>query len=100
MIDLVETEFDAGYESYPYGGAWASPDEFFWPVTREEAKEALEAFVEDRLDEFGPYQDAMLGGEWSLNHALLSAAINLGLLLPDGVVERALNAYNARSPVE
>jgi deoxyribodipyrimidine photolyase-related protein len=95
-IEWVAEEFDGSYESYPYGGAWADPEEFFWPVTREESMEALDSFVDDRLPEFGPYQDAMLGEEWSLNHALLSSSINLGLLHPTEVVERVLDAYVER----
>jgi len=96
VIEWVGEAFDGGYESYPYGGAWADPDDFFWPVTRENAEEALEAFVTERLPEFGPYQDAMLGEEWALNHALLSSSINLGVLHPKQVVERAIEAYEAR----
>ena len=96
VIEWVSEEFDDGYENYPYGGAWADPEEFFWPVTRDEAQDALESFVEDRIGEFGPYQDAMLEKEWSLNHALLSVAINLGLLGPAEVVERVIEAYEQR----
>jgi len=88
----VEESFEGGYESPPYGGDWADPETFFWPVTREQALEALEHFLEHRLPEFGPYQDAMVDGEWALNHALLSAPLNLGLLHPAEVVERVLEA--------
>ena len=71
-------------------------DEFCWPVTREAARQALEQFVEVRLPAFGPYQDAMVGGEWALDHSLLSPAINLGLLGPMEVVERVEAAYEDR----
>ena len=96
VIEWVAEEFDGSYEEYPYGGAWADSEEFFWPVTGDEAEVALESFVDDRLPEFGPYQDAMLDEEWSLNHALLSSSINLGLLHPARVVERVLDAYVER----
>jgi deoxyribodipyrimidine photolyase-related protein len=96
VIEWVSEEFDEGYESYPYGGAWADPEGFFWPVTREEAEHALDVFIDERLDEFGPYQDAMLTGEPSLNHALLSVSLNLGLLLPETVIERVIQAYQQR----
>jgi deoxyribodipyrimidine photolyase-related protein len=88
----VREEFDGSYDEPPYGGAWADPEPFRWPVTREAALSALESFCADRLVEFGPYQDAMLGDEWAMNHALLSAAINLGLLHPAEVIERVLEA--------
>ncbi len=68
---------------------------FRWPVTREQSLEALERFVDARFAEFGPYQDAMLEGEWAMSHSLLSASINLGLLRPTEVIERAERAYEA-----
>ncbi|MGN8213173.1 cryptochrome/photolyase family protein [Halococcus salifodinae] len=89
----VDEEFAGGYDEPPYGGEWADPGAFVWPVTREGALDALTDFVEHRLPEFGPYQDAMLGEEWALNHALLSTSMNLGLLHPREVAERALDAY-------
>lgn len=66
---------------------------FEWPVTRQQALEALEDFVQHRLAAFGPYQDALVEQSWSLHHSLLSPALNLGLLHPAEVVERALAEY-------
>ncbi len=94
VIDFVESTFDGGYESAPYGGAWADPESFTWPVTREGALTALERFVTDRLPEFGPYQDAMVDEEPIMNHALLSPLLHVGLLHPAEVVERAIEAYD------
>jgi deoxyribodipyrimidine photolyase-related protein len=71
----------------------ADLDGFVWPVTREQAETALADFVRHRLDEFGPYQDAMVDGEWALSHSLLSASLNLGLLRPREVVDAAVAAY-------
>ncbi|QOS11402.1 homolog to cryptochrome/photo-lyase [Haloferax gibbonsii] len=84
-----------GFVRERYPDAWGSPEPFVWPVTREEAKQALSHFVEVRLPEFGPYQDAMVDGEWALCHSLLSAAINLGLLHPREAVEAVEEAYEA-----
>lgn len=67
---------------------------FAWPVTREQALAALEQFVNARFETFGPYQDAMVAGEWALSHSLLSSSINLGLLTPMEVIERAERAYS------
>lgn len=62
---------------------------FVWPVTRSEARRALKRFIEERLETFGPYQDAMLADNQEMSHSLLSAAINIGLLTPHEVVEAA-----------
>ncbi|PSQ45364.1 cryptochrome/photolyase family protein [Halobacteriales archaeon SW_7_68_16] len=91
VIEWVHDEFAGGYEEEPFGVDWADPEPFFWPVTREQARDALDRFVGDRLSDFGPYQDAMVEGEWAMNHALLSSSINCGLLGPAEVVERVLD---------
>ncbi|MBB5835614.1 cryptochrome/photolyase family protein [Kribbella italica] len=62
-------------------------------VTRREALHALRDFVEHRLPGFGPHEDAMLTADDWMAHSLLSAPINLGLLDPVEVVERAEDAY-------
>ncbi|GGL37135.1 cryptochrome/photolyase family protein [Halarchaeum grantii] len=79
--------------------SWADPEAFGWPVTRSDALDALADFCEHRLRDFGPYEDAMVGDEWALDHALLSPALNLGLLHPREVVEAAIDAYEARDDV-
>ncbi len=61
---------------------------FTWAVTREQAHAVLEHFIATRLDGFGPYQDAMVNGQPTLWHALLSPYLNLGLLHPLEVIQR------------
>ena len=61
---------------------------FKWAVSRQQALLVLENFISTRLADFGPYQDAMVQGESTLWHALLSPYLNLGLLHPLEVVNR------------
>ncbi len=61
---------------------------FHWAVTRPQALQVLEHFIATRLAGFGPYQDAMVGGQPTLWHALLSPYLNLGLLHPLEVIQR------------
>ncbi len=72
-------------------------DSFAWPVTREQALQALARFIDTRLAHFGDYQDAMWTSEpWGW-HALLSPALNLHLLSPREVVAAAQAAYRERA---
>lgn len=86
VIALVETRF-AGHPG--------TLDRFAWPVTRADARAALERFVAERLPLFGRYQDAMWSNQPWLYHAHLSAALNLKLLAPHELVQAAESAYRA-----
>ncbi len=84
VIRLVNTHFAA----HP-----GQLDNFNWPVTREQALIALNDFIDKRLPQFGPHEDAMwtnLDFGW---HSLLSSSLNLKLINPLEVVLAAEAAY-------
>lgn len=66
---------------------------FRWGVTRQQALAVLEHFIQNNLATFGPYQDAMVTGEDTMWHGLISLYLNLGLLTPIEVIEAAENAF-------
>ncbi len=78
-----------------FGGHPGSLEHFDWPVTREQAEQALQDFVQNRLPSFGRYQDAMWTGEPYLYHSRLAAAMNLKLLDPRRAIEAAEDAYRS-----
>ena len=96
VVEWVTETFAGRYDEPPYGGDWADPESFRWPVTHEQARAVLDHFVTERLDDFGPYQDAMRTDSWAMHHSLLSAALNLGVLHPREVLDRVTNAADER----
>lgn len=80
--------------------AVGSSSGFDLAVTREDALRALEDFIENRLAEFGPYEDAMSVRSGTTYHSLLSAYVNIGLLRPMEMIEAAERAYrNGKAPI-
>ena len=71
-------------------------EDFFWPVTRKQALENLEDFLENRLEKFGDYQDALDSDLKFGFHSLLSSSINIGLITPEEVVEKTLEAHEEK----
>ncbi len=69
---------------------------FTWPVTRAEALQALDHFIQHALPFFGAYQDAMAKSEWALFHSLLSFPMNVKLIHPLEVVNRVVAAWKSR----
>jgi deoxyribodipyrimidine photolyase-related protein len=66
-------------------------DAINYPVTHEEAEKWLDDFIKQRLVEFGVYEDAMVSGEYLLNHSLLTPMLNSGLLTPKDVIDKVLD---------
>ncbi len=80
-IEWVEREFP---------DAPGNPHSFAWPTTHEEADSAYETFLSERFAQFGPYEDAISAAHPYLFHAVLTPGLNIGLIDPRDVVQRAL----------
>ena len=69
---------------------------FYFAVTAEQARYALRKFINERLMNFGDYQDAMLQGEPWMYHSHISFYLNCGLLTPMECIEAAETAYREK----
>ena len=75
-------------------------DDFGFAVTRQQALAVLNHFIEQRLPDFGRYQDAMLLDEPWVYHSHIGFYLNAGLLLPAEVIAAAETAhYNGHAPL-
>ncbi len=73
VMELVSNRVTDGF---------ADVDGFDFPVTQNQARAALADFIAHRLPGFGDWQDAMQTGQPTLFHAVISPALNVGLLDP------------------
>lgn len=85
VIDLVQDQFDDHFGEI---------EGFDLAVTRRQALYRLNEFIDERLDEFGPYEDAMATGKDVIFHSQLSIYMNNGLLHPKEVCDKAQQAYD------
>ena len=70
-------------------------DDFGFAVTRQQALAVLDHFIDQRLPDFGRYQDAMLLDEPWVYHSHIGFYLNAGLLLPTEVIAAAETAYHS-----
>lgn len=69
---------------------------FVWPTTRTQSSKLLDFFVTECLTLFGSYQDAMTPNQWSLYHSRISFSMNVKLISPLEVINRAIQEWESR----
>lgn len=83
------------YVEQHFGSNPGATDAFIYPTNHAEADALLDRFLEQRLPQFGPYQDAISQRGDTLFHSLLSSSLNSGLLSPQQIVDRLMNYADA-----
>jgi deoxyribodipyrimidine photolyase-related protein len=69
---------------------------FVWPINRTQSLQLLDFFLAECLHLFGSYQDAMSPNEWSLYHSRISFSMNLKLISPQEVIDKAIQEWEKR----
>jgi deoxyribodipyrimidine photolyase-related protein len=86
VLDLVAAEYPDHFgDLRPFG----------WATDRDGALAVLAHFIAQALPRFGDYQDAMLAGDATLYHSLISPYLNIGLLTPLEVCNAVEDAWAA-----
>ena len=79
-----------------------NPGEFpelpIYPHTHKSSDRWLDLFLDQRMQEFGPYEDAMVQKESFLNHSIISPLLNSGLITPLEVIQKTLT-FKDRYPL-
>lgn len=73
-----------------------------FPTNFIQAKKWLKKFINERLNKFGDFQDAIIAGDNNifLYHSGISPMLNIGLLTPDDVINDVLDHFNKWSQSE
>lgn len=90
VIEMVEEYFPDHF---------GNSDDFRYATNRDQALQLLDEFIEERLVDFGPYEDAMASEKPLLFHSGLSLYMNNGILLPREICEKAIEAYHENEEV-
>jgi len=68
-----------------------SADYLWMPTNRQEALKWMDKFFKTKFHNFGIYEDAIIDNNNFLFHSALSPIINMGLLTPDEIIQKAVN---------
>lgn len=90
-IDYVNNNFPENY---------GSVEGFNYPITFKDAELALDNFLKYRFEHYGIYQDAIVQDQSVLFHSVLTPALNIGLLSPEGILKKAETYFlNHNTPI-
>lgn len=67
-------------------------DHLPYPTNRKDALAQLRSFVRHKLDQFGPYEDALSNDVVVGYHSCLSSSLNIGLITPADVLKQVLSS--------
>ena len=68
-----------------------SADYLWMPTNRQEALKWMDKFFKTKFHNFGIYEDAIIDNNNFLFHSALSPIVNMGLLTPDEIIQKAVN---------
>ena len=92
VMDLVDQLFAA----HP-----GKSEDFWLPTTRVEVSKWFQLFLDTRLKDFGPYEDAIPQHSDFIYHSVISPFLNVGLIVPKTVIAAVEHAFNKHKlPIE
>jgi len=69
-------------------------DNFNYAINRKQALNSLDEFLENRLVNFGSFEDAISDSEPFLFHGVLTSYLNIGLVTPKEILDKVLDFSN------
>ena len=93
-LDEIEAEARVAIEA-EFPDSYGAVKQLFWPTSHADAAEWLQTFLNERFQNFGVYEDAIVEGEALLWHSALTPMLNLGLLTPHQILEAVQDHLDA-----
>ena len=78
------------YTKRKFADYYGDAEGFAYPVSHDSAERWFDNFLEQRFQLFGDYEDSLSNRERVLFHSVLTPMLNVGLLTPQKVLDRAL----------
>jgi deoxyribodipyrimidine photolyase-related protein len=85
------------YVEQHFSKHYGTVESFNYPTTFSKAEAVLDSFLNERFNQYGDYQDAIDPDNSFLFHSVLTPALNIGLLTPEGIVNRALHFFEEKN---
>lgn len=76
-----------------------NPEQFPWPTNAKQAWAVFDHWLENGFAHFGSFQDAMTTKDWALYHSRISFALNLKLIHPLEVCQKAEAYFRSHADV-
>ena len=83
------------YVAKNFGTNYGNTEQFIYPTDFAGAEKWLDEFLKERFAKFGVYEDAMVAKEHFLHHSVLSPMLNIGLIAPQQIIDKAIGAAAA-----
>jgi deoxyribodipyrimidine photolyase-related protein len=90
---FVKNEFVAEAKQYVekyFSKNYGEVNNFIYPINFKDAEDWLDNFLKNRFTKFGIYEDAIVDNEHFLYHSVLTPMLNIGLINPQQIVNKAL----------
>ena len=84
-INNLKNKINSIFKDHP-----GSADYLWMPTNRQEALKWMDVFFKTKFHNFGKYEDAIIDNNNFLFHSALSPIINMGLLTPDEIIQKAI----------
>ncbi len=80
------------YVTKNFATNYGSIENIIYPTDFAGAEKWLDDFLAERFEKFGVYEDALVAGEHFLHHSALTPMLNIGLLSPQQIIDKAMAA--------